>query len=355
MREFAQEIVDKVIDFAAPSEIEACGLVCRRWLPRNRYHLFSKVILTRNNLSAFVDIVDISPLPILSYIQHIHFDFDRSPLDESFLERIHPCPNLICIRIEDDIFADYSQFQEFNLELLRPNIQSWAAESGSISRLELALKLVDLPVESLRSILSCVPAIETLHIDGYDLGWLPRSFHGAPVPPFTLDHLRHLTVRIDRSGCDDFFTWLIAQPPMPLLRSLKVYVRMRWHSCEQMKEYFRLQGGNLEALQLYVEPGDQWEESLVLYRDIFQCTTTTLKQVSFTCGHPSHILDILPLLPSSDWQSITVSIISEEEKGTEMDLSTIHAALAEPRFRTLKHFSVRGAEEFDDRGLLILD
>ncbi|KAF8175206.1 hypothetical protein K438DRAFT_1771170 [Mycena galopus ATCC 62051] len=91
----------------------------------------------------------------------------------------------------------------------------------------------------------------------------------------------------------------------------------------KLQEYVR---GTLEALQLYIE-GDEWEESLALYPDIFQCTTTTLKRVSFTCGHSSHILDIFPL-PPSDWQSIAVSIIAEEEEGTEMDLRTIDAALA---------------------------
>ncbi|KAF8130900.1 hypothetical protein K438DRAFT_2133486 [Mycena galopus ATCC 62051] len=273
MREFAQGIIDNAIDFTVLGGIKACGLVCRRWLPHSRYHLFSKLILMRNNLSAFVDIVDTSPLPILLCIQHIHFAL---PLNESFLERIHPCPNLICIRIEDCCFTDYSQFEESKLELLHPNMQSWAIESGSISRLKMALKLVDWQLELLHSIFSCVPAIETLHIDRYDMGLFPQSFQVAPAPLFALDHLRNLTVQINCSGCDNFFTWLIPQPPMPLLRSLKVYVQMGWHYCGQMKEYFRLQGGNLEALQLYVE-GDQWEESLALYQDIFQCTTTMLK------------------------------------------------------------------------------
>ncbi|KAF8188152.1 hypothetical protein K438DRAFT_1972345 [Mycena galopus ATCC 62051] len=253
----------------------------------------------RDNLSAFVDIVDTSPLPILSCIQHIHFAL---PLNESLLERIRPCPNLICIRIEDRCFTDYSQFEESELELLHPNMQSWAIESGSISRLKMALKLVDWQLEVLHSILSCVPAIETLHIDRYDMG----------------------------SGCDNFFTWLIPQPPMPLLR---------------------LQGGNLEALQFETH---LFVESLALYQDIFQCTTTMLKRVSFTCGHSSHILHIFPLLPPSDWQSIAVLIIVKKEEGTEMDLQTIDAALAGSQFRTLKHFSICGAKEFN-AGLLILD
>ncbi|KAF8184256.1 hypothetical protein K438DRAFT_1766354 [Mycena galopus ATCC 62051] len=109
----------------------------------------------------------------------------------------------------------------------------------------------------------------------------------------------------------------------------------------------------LDQTQLLYIEGDEWEESLALYPDIFQCTTTTLKRVSFTCGHSSHILDIFPL-PPSDWQSIAVWIIAEEEERTEMDLRTIDAALAGSQFRTLKHFSIRGVEEFN-AGLLILD
>ncbi|KAJ7203497.1 hypothetical protein GGX14DRAFT_369362, partial [Mycena pura] len=58
MRSFPQELTDLVLDQVVDSEQEAawrirrpstsiatCGLVCKQWLPRSRFHVFSRMPL----------------------------------------------------------------------------------------------------------------------------------------------------------------------------------------------------------------------------------------------------------------------------------------------------------------------
>ncbi|KAJ7877646.1 hypothetical protein B0H13DRAFT_1535416, partial [Mycena leptocephala] len=71
-----QELFDEIIDhcYEGPggaAAVNTCGFVCKRWLPRSRFHLFSRIILDADNLPLFIDIVDTSSLPILSFVRHL--------------------------------------------------------------------------------------------------------------------------------------------------------------------------------------------------------------------------------------------------------------------------------------------
>ncbi|KAJ6563639.1 hypothetical protein DFH09DRAFT_884965, partial [Mycena vulgaris] len=71
-----QELIDHIIDhcyWTASGSLKSCGLVCKRWLGRSRYHLFSHVHLPNPQLQYFVDVVESSSesLPILSFIRKL--------------------------------------------------------------------------------------------------------------------------------------------------------------------------------------------------------------------------------------------------------------------------------------------
>ncbi|KAJ7861062.1 hypothetical protein B0H13DRAFT_1639187 [Mycena leptocephala] len=71
----AQELIDQIIDccnLAEKDAMGACGLVCKLWLPRSRYHLFSRVSVNTDNLHSFVDVLESSSSPILTFIQPSH-------------------------------------------------------------------------------------------------------------------------------------------------------------------------------------------------------------------------------------------------------------------------------------------
>jgi hypothetical protein len=67
---------------------------------------------------------------------------------------------------------------------------------------------------------------------------------------------------------------------------------------------------------------------------------TKLRNFRFTCLVSAHILDILPLLPDSDWDTIRASIVDSKEDGSEVPWQAIDAALAVPRFRSLRRFAI---------------
>ncbi|KAJ7474058.1 hypothetical protein FB451DRAFT_987964, partial [Mycena latifolia] len=74
MDDLAQELINQIIDcweIADKDSMSSCGLVCKLWLPRSRYYLFSTVSVNGKNLHSFVDLVDSSASPILSFIRHL--------------------------------------------------------------------------------------------------------------------------------------------------------------------------------------------------------------------------------------------------------------------------------------------
>ncbi|KAJ7759990.1 hypothetical protein B0H16DRAFT_1313196, partial [Mycena metata] len=75
MRDFPQELVDQVIDDLAATtatrDIAAYGGVCSRWLPRTRKHLFSHLGMSNTDIYAFMDLVDSSPVSILSFVRSL--------------------------------------------------------------------------------------------------------------------------------------------------------------------------------------------------------------------------------------------------------------------------------------------
>ncbi|KAJ7877631.1 hypothetical protein B0H13DRAFT_1631617 [Mycena leptocephala] len=93
MRDFAQELVEKVVDhrYADMSSVKTCGFVCKRWLFRSRFHLFSRIILDANNLALFTSIVDSSPSPILVFFRHLTLRFIRRSLDDGLLAKTPHC------------------------------------------------------------------------------------------------------------------------------------------------------------------------------------------------------------------------------------------------------------------------
>ncbi|KAJ6605332.1 hypothetical protein DFH09DRAFT_1017893 [Mycena vulgaris] len=65
MQRFPQELVDTIVDDASEDlyAMKTCGLICKSWLPRSRFHLFSRVVIDADNLPELINILDTSPLP----------------------------------------------------------------------------------------------------------------------------------------------------------------------------------------------------------------------------------------------------------------------------------------------------
>jgi hypothetical protein len=69
----APELIDVIIDMlhADRAALATCALVCKSWLPASRYHLFSKVTITRWNKLAIPELLSSSRCTITSAVEHL--------------------------------------------------------------------------------------------------------------------------------------------------------------------------------------------------------------------------------------------------------------------------------------------
>ncbi|KAJ7110523.1 hypothetical protein C8R44DRAFT_883660 [Mycena epipterygia] len=336
MRDFAQELIDNVIDcwrLADPKGMQLCGLVCKRWLDRSRYHLFSIVPLDTKNLGAFVNLVDTSSLPILSFVRHLALFYHDSPLHADHLARLHDCPNLTRITIRTmDVGGRNLPTVDWlaSHESLQTHLRAWSAKSLSLSSLELGLPSIDLPLRTLADLICCVPSVKSLKVFG-DLDTRVT----ATAVPLTLGptRLANLGLFIYSGGGGLILSWLLSLPVLPILGSF-VLKTFRNEDASAIEEYFRRAGEGLESLEI-----NSLGDNVVLERRILPYTPN-LQRLNFFCPHASDIFNTLALLSSSRCNAITVR--TEGLEDGELSWTAFDTVLADPKFRNLKQLSVLG-------------
>ncbi|KAJ6527083.1 hypothetical protein B0H19DRAFT_543061 [Mycena capillaripes] len=330
MREFAQELVDQVIDcwLLAENDLKwtrTCGLVCRDWLPRSRYHLFAEVSLSAKSLPTFVDLVDASSLPLLSFIRQLELRADPQnsgePLDSSHLARTHQCPNLTAIKIFfDPGFLPVEDTSAADIEFFYAHIRSWAANSVSISRF--CLEATRAPLHAVIGLISCLtlPSLKILELDVWIL--TPSD---DTTPLLNLD-LHTLNLKVGRNGYL-FLSWLLSLPVIPCPKSLTFYGRMSGDHTLMMR-YFELAGPKFESLAWTVF--GEWREIFAVWRATvpYMMRLHTLTVHSPTA---SIILDILSLLPTSHGHTARTFVTDPGR----MPWPALDKAVADPRLHTL--------------------
>ncbi|KAF7352027.1 hypothetical protein MVEN_01165000 [Mycena venus] len=340
MRPFAQELVEQVIDCSADSNaMKAWGLVCKTWLPRTRYHLFSKVSLSHDNLSSFVDLVEASPLPLLSCIHDLTLCYNGAPPDTELLGRIHSCPNLRSISIQ--IRGSFEENQDApdwldSEESFLVHIRAWGTISSSISTLNLEVQGIDdIPLQTIVDIIACVPTITRLSMHGDDETWEFINADGGIPPSFPLA-LKELD--LTGNGTDSLFEWLLTLPIIPCLKHLNLHGSLG--DVSRVIGYIQQAGHELEDFRVHLPIPET--DTLPFLEQVLPYTPK-LKTISFDCWEPSTALAILRLLPSSGLHFIKFSFLPDSTEGVpwaEFDLT-----LAVPRFSALRGVSVYSYEE----------
>ncbi|KAJ6605302.1 hypothetical protein DFH09DRAFT_1422303 [Mycena vulgaris] len=353
MNDLAQELVDHIIDscWTLPDRrltkaMESCGLVCKRWVRRTRYHLFSTVSLNSDKLESFVNLVESSPLPILSFVRHLRLRYDDRPLDTTHWARLHRCANLeridIDIRSQSwdlDAVADW-----LGSDALHAHLRSWSANSGSISRLTLASdEGIVVPWRTFINIISCVPSVETLEV--WDLAPSPATdAHPALFPP----SITRLELGSDYKRSVSFFTCLLSLPVLPTFTSLKLDISLKdrkdW---SPIVEYIERAGEGLQSLEILVWNRWEWGSRDVTYfqQRVF-AHTPMLQHLTVDATSLSDLLQTLSLLPAM--ASLTTITVVTIELYEDFICPALDVELADPRFRTLRHFSF-----LDDANVLI--
>jgi len=334
------------------ASVATCGLVCKTWLPRSRFYLFSTTNLSNDiesgadNMVGFLRLVAASPRP-LSFIQSLDLDLLGGSLNDEDMERLLNLPMLTFLRIRtaDDC---YPFVEQFFLDLT-PHISLLAINSPLLSSFHLDLN-TDLPLPFLIHLLSNLPSLEYLTIgrsngERYDI--VNSDSETVPQPgPFPQG-----LVMLDLSlacGAGLFFTWLLSLPVLPIPRSLALSLQPRDRdfpieaSLHSIEEYLRRAGSKLQSLSLSLSRNflDESDYPCVEHSKLERRWLDSASRLSALTFAPSQgalaVPEILSFLPSSRLASLTI-VLEEDE---ELFWGPMDRALSHPKFGTLQRFAL---------------
>ncbi|KAJ7150044.1 hypothetical protein C8R43DRAFT_1128106 [Mycena crocata] len=257
MKDFPQELVDRIIDDVAASkntkDLSICGGVCKRWLHRSRGHLFSHITVSNRGYAAiqkFIDLVDGSLVPILALVRSLDMHFSRGCYDDAHEVRLQSCEALVklCIHVN----GRYG-YEGFGLWLER-NIPRFGTACSALAHLELVNLGCNLPLHVLATVVSSLPALTHLRIHGGDMN--SEAIYGVFLAPETVlptavfpRHLDSLDVALCR-GKDLFFEWLLSYDQPPVFTSIRLGGISNGARIEPLDAYFQRFGSKIESLSL---------------------------------------------------------------------------------------------------------
>ncbi|KAJ7083867.1 hypothetical protein C8R44DRAFT_894310 [Mycena epipterygia] len=342
MRDFPQELIEKVIDSWRSVDqqgMKPSGLVCKRWRHRSRYHLFSKVYLDAENLCGFTNLVDTSSFPILAFIQHLRLTF--TSFDGADLARLHDCPHLTFVQICSQKGVGPNRLELDWLdshESLQTHFRAWDANSVSITHLVLDFPRRDLPLRTVIDLISCVPALKNLSISGASRLLEDTALHRSTGRI----HLANLHISA-MQRLPLFFFWLLSLPVPPTIQNLIIPgLLTRNDTVELVEGYLECAGGRLQMLGVgLVTSANRALLTLILRR------TPNIQSFMFTCRNPCDLFDYYSLALPASCKEIFVHVLELGPGDTHW--SALDAMLAEPRFRAVKRFYVNVLGASDKR------
>ncbi|KAJ7139622.1 hypothetical protein C8R44DRAFT_939630 [Mycena epipterygia] len=351
MREFAQELVDLVIDQVAAArpntkDIGTCGFVCRRWLPRTRMHLFSRIRIRFSRadpttFQSFLDMVDASLVHTLSFVRSLDVQLVNGEIFPVQVERLRNYGrNETELRVPSEcavLKEDRLRFQR----LLHAHIQRFGA-SPSLTHFELVLPS-DIELRVIADLISALPFLTHLKmcsgIDGYTI------MQSETVPPTDAfpPHLHTMDISLNGRGPGLFFEWLLSHSEPPIFTSLKFGGHARGESIAPVEAYLERHGPAIETLSLRYR-ADDFRGSFPTDTQTFEKRALTftprLVSLSLTSQDPATIPAIL-LLSSIHLVRLEVSVLPQVETGPA-DWPRIDGILA-ARFGSLQRVSFTNA------------
>ncbi|KAJ7892127.1 hypothetical protein B0H14DRAFT_2687362, partial [Mycena olivaceomarginata] len=347
MRNFAQELIDEIIDHTAnmrmgaaaglcesPSaqtvaKVGALGLVCKQWWPRSRFHLFSHLILNPRTIQSFFDLVDNSPSPILTFIETLDLQFDHNPalLDEGQLRRFGESCGLKTLwiqvpRLEESNIIQFLSSLQFHAAVLGASVPSISAFAMIFDKFHSVSQLA----WSHPSLPSKFCGFSGAEIDV--TGGLPKL---SPLPL----SIHTLKFHVAGPGADGFFKYLLSLPcPLHLLK-----LEFDAHHTDPdgaVASYFRLAGGTIQHMQLDVP---RLQQGIVSCAQAIIQHTPNLQRL-YLAGQVVPILDFMVAISSHKLNVLRIyQLILEDLDGmAENPWRDIDALLASERFLALRLF-----------------
>ncbi|KAJ7115321.1 hypothetical protein C8R44DRAFT_223022 [Mycena epipterygia] len=334
MQDFAQEIVDEIIDNIGLNEagIGTCGLVCKRWLRRSRFHLFSSITLFdqgsgRQNVDSFFHLLDTSSHPLLSFVKVLDLRFDEEPFDDAHMTSLHSCSKLINLRITVDGHAAHEVYRSLQI-----HIPLLGINSPSLSSLELQFS-TDIPLSALTAIISAAPLLDFLYI-WYLFAQIVHD--GSPLPSCSLPHLKMLEIDGIHNSANPLFTWILSAPILPIFETLTLQTVINGVN-DPTEVYLQRAGPEIEVLELevYAATSDQDSARAFERRAVQYCCG--LRHFTLKSDHrdTSDILTLLRTISSSQLATLRLALVLPQVECW----NRIDAALSGPQFRALKSFA----------------
>ncbi|KAJ7926515.1 hypothetical protein B0H13DRAFT_2653820 [Mycena leptocephala] len=360
MQNFAQELIDEIIDHTAnmtlgataglcesPSgqtlaKVGALGLVCKQWWPRSRFHLFSYLTLNPKTIQSFFDLVDNSPCPILTFIETLDLQFDHNlaRLDEGQLRRFGQSCGLKTLwiqvpRLEESDTIQFFSSLQFHAAVLGSAVPSISSFAMIFDKISLGIAI---------SVISSFPSLEVLWLSGAEID-VTGGFPKLPPPPLSIHTLKF---HVAGPGADGFFNYLVSLPSPPHLLKLEFDA----HHADPdgaVASYFRFAGGTIQHMQLDVP---RLQQGTVSCAQVIIQHTPNLQRL-YLAGQVAPILDFMAAISSHKLNVLRIYQIMLEDLDNivENPWRDIDALLATVRFRTLRLFHAHATHIKLVRGL----
>ncbi|KAJ7460041.1 hypothetical protein B0H11DRAFT_2286213 [Mycena galericulata] len=238
MQQLPSDLSDLVIDHLATetAALKACGLVCKQWFPRSRFHLFSELKLQVGSalknkgfvdvdtMDEFMDLMDFSPSNILTTVRHLQLSYgDEQSIPKAHLLRFPSCPQLLDLSIglprnsSEDVISDRrgsgDPWRALDvIEAIREQLAVVGGKFPSLSSLVFRFHHSSIRAAALFDVVACFPTLENLSLGGDDV--VTDGTRSLGLFPARLNTIDMHILR----GAELLFEHLNSLPVLPLLR-----------------------------------------------------------------------------------------------------------------------------------------
>jgi hypothetical protein len=283
MRTFPPELMDRVIDSIGDDQIAVknCGLVCRQWYPRSRFHFFSEVKLqvdrglVPDNIESFMGLVSTSSFDILAAITRLTVrDGKKDSPTKLHLLRFGPCSRLT------DLSLAMAYIPHSESASIHTSLHTQLAVVGpNFSSSTFSFRFLWWTLRGLLDILACLPTVENLLLHGSHKKTTETS---NPIPLF-LPQLRSLNIKA--TAAHHFFEHMLSLSTVPFLRALKLNQHMGSETNVPIDVYLQRTGHALESLSIALR--DTLGEPLTSYLSRLISDNACLRsRLRRTTSHP---------------------------------------------------------------------
>ncbi|KAJ7487228.1 hypothetical protein B0H11DRAFT_1114149 [Mycena galericulata] len=349
MQDFPQELIDRVIDHLAMGAqtwddgIRSCGLVCRQWLPRSRYHLFSDIVADgADHLRSFLEGISSSSVEILSLVRslQIDFKFPNRPFDEGDLTQLCHCTGLISLRIVSKTGGSPTLLTQL-FDFLFTDLPYLGRNSPSLSHFQWVNNGPDISLRTVINVIEYLPALQYLRIGGSYRDFVPEP---PSLRTFPL-HLHTLEILVE-DGANVFFAWLMSLPALPNITSLTFKGEVE-DVDGPLVQFFQRSGRALRFLSLYAEPSFNPLLTERFHRAVLSCTSN-LRNLDIHLDSEAKVAPTLSVIASSASSALeTIKIVVDFDlddyppTSASIPWNVLDQVLADPSFRTLQGFSLQ--------------